>query len=90
TELESNLLHAVMMTSNPQIFYWNAASLKIMKSVQNWRKTGIPVCYTLDAGPNVHVICPISETEKIIQKLNHFSQVNKIIIADPGGETRIF
>ena len=57
-ELDSDMMHAVMMTSTPALHYWMPASLVVMDCVRRWRMEGLPVCYTVDAGPNVHVICP--------------------------------
>ncbi len=57
-ETDSNAMHAVMMTSQPPLLYWQPASLTVMQSVLKWRASGIPICYTLDAGPNVHCLCP--------------------------------
>src|SRR5579859_2322854 len=56
-ELDSNIMHSVMMTSVPALFYWQPATLSIMASVREWRAEGIEVLYTIDAGPNVHCIC---------------------------------
>ena len=64
-ELDSNMLHAVMMTSNPALFYWQAATLTVMQAVQEARTNGLPVCYTIDAGPNVHVITEATETNRV-------------------------
>ena len=49
-------MHAVMITSSPPLLYWLPATLAILQAVPNWRKSGLPVCYTIDAGPNVHVL----------------------------------
>ena len=83
-ELDSNLMHAVMMTSTPPLFYWEPQSLEVMRAVRRWRGQGIPVCYTLDAGPNVHVICLSSVSEKIKNNLVQMSSIQRIIIAKPG------
>ena len=83
-ELDSNLMHAVMMTSTPPLFYWEPQSLEVMRAVKRWRGQGIPVCYTLDAGPNVHVICLSSVSEKIKNNLVQMSSIQRIIIAKPG------
>ena len=88
SELESNLMHAVMMTSRPALMYWEAASLHIMKEIQNWRKTGLEVFYTLDAGPNVHAICSKSSKEIIQQRLNKIPDIENVICSEPGGKTR--
>ena len=57
-ELDSNLMHAVMITQSPPLLYWQPATLAVMHAVQEWRGQGLAACYTIDAGPNVHVICP--------------------------------
>ena len=71
-EADSDLMHAVMMTSNPALFYWKPATLRVMDSVRNWRAAGIPVFYTIDAGPNVHVI---TYREKMLKELEGVSDV---------------
>ncbi len=74
-EEDSNLMHAVMMTSQPPLFYWDPLSLVIMKAVRRWRQQeGIPVCYTLDAGPNVHCICLASEADAVSGRLLALSE----------------
>ena len=49
-EADSNLMHAVMLTSNPPIIYWEPITLAIMKSIRRWRAEDLPVCFTIDAG----------------------------------------
>ncbi|MGD0709437.1 MAG: diphosphomevalonate decarboxylase, partial [Anaerolineaceae bacterium] len=70
TELDSNLMHAVMMTSTPALFYWHPETLAVMKAVTAWRQSGLPVCYTIDAGPNVHVICIAEVASKVATRLS--------------------
>jgi diphosphomevalonate decarboxylase len=88
-ELDSNLMHAVMMTSTPPLFYWQPASLAIMKQVSQWRQKGLPVCYTLDAGPNVHVLCPESVSAQIRSMLLAMPDVRQVLRAAPGGPARL-
>ena len=91
-EMDSNLMHAVMMTSRPPLFYWKPASLIIMEQVRRWRQNeGIPVCYTLDAGPNVHCLCLSSAVERVRENLLGLSVTQDIRVASVGkGVTRIF
>jgi diphosphomevalonate decarboxylase len=42
-ELDSNLMHAIMLTSTPPLLYWQPATLGIMHLVQNLRQAGLPV-----------------------------------------------
>lgn len=84
TELDSNLMHAVMMTSDPPLFYWLPESLLIMQRVREWRRDGLDVCYTLDAGPNVHCICTSACVNDVKQLLTSLSGVKQVLTAFPG------
>jgi len=84
-ELDSNLMHAVMMTSNPPLFYWEPASITIMKAIPEWRKAGIEACYTLDAGPNVHVICTTSSAGEVQKRLSDVPEVLNVLASTVGG-----
>jgi diphosphomevalonate decarboxylase len=88
-EQDSNLMHAVMMTSQPALFYWEPASLALIKAVKGWRAGGIPAAYTLDAGPNVHVICEGSAAGEVQRRLQDFPGVRQVLAARPGGPARI-
>ncbi len=89
TELDCNMMHAVMMTSNPPLLYWSAATLEVMHAVQQWRATGLPVCYTIDAGPNVHVLCPKAYTSQVVAALTDLPGVQEVLPAAPGGSARL-
>lgn len=66
TESEALQLHALMMCSNPSYILMKPNTLRIIEGVRNFRsETHIPLCFTLDAGPNVHLLYPESETENV-------------------------
>ena len=88
-ELDSDMMHAVMMTSTPALHYWNPASLGVMSAVCQWRDEGLSVCYTVDAGPNVHVICAEADAQEVQSRLNEIKGVTKVLVAKAGGEARI-
>jgi diphosphomevalonate decarboxylase len=88
-EHDSNLMHAVMMTSRPPLFYWLPPTLRIMEQIRYWRDEGLQVCYTLDAGPNVHCICVRKDTAKVSAKLKAMSEVLDILTASPGGGAQV-
>lgn len=87
-ELDSNMMHAIMMTSRPSILYWQPVTFTVMDAVINWRKSGLPVCYTIDAGPNVHVITQSEYALQVISQLNQVEGVQQILTARPGGAAR--
>ena len=66
TESEALQLHALMMCSNPSFILMKPNTLSIINEIRGFREeTKIPLCFTLDAGPNVHLLYPESEAEKV-------------------------
>jgi diphosphomevalonate decarboxylase len=88
-EQDSDLMHAVMMTSNPPLLYWQSATVAVMHAVRSWRKTGLPVCYTIDAGPNVHVICLENIAGQVVELLYKIPGVTQVLSATPGGPAHL-
>jgi diphosphomevalonate decarboxylase len=88
-ELDSDMMHAVMMTSSPALHYWKPASLEVMNRVRQWRMDGIPACYTVDAGPNVHIICTETESQMIEKRLRETGGVENVLVARAGGPAKI-
>jgi diphosphomevalonate decarboxylase len=88
-ELDSDMMHAVMMTSQPQLFYWKPATLAVMAAVRSWRRDGLQVAYTIDAGPNVHVICPRAEMAQVASLLHKLDGVDDVLQARVGGPARL-
>jgi diphosphomevalonate decarboxylase len=89
TEVDSNLMHAVMMTSVPPLFYWQPATLAVMQAVRAARAKGLSVCYTIDAGSNVHVICIGASTEKTVRLVGSIPGVREVRLAKVGGPARL-
>ena len=66
TESEALQLHALMMCSNPSYILMKPNTLNLINKIREFREeTKIPLCFTLDAGPNVHLLYPESEAEKV-------------------------
>jgi diphosphomevalonate decarboxylase len=58
-EHEALSLHALMMSSRPGYTLMHPNTIPVLERVREFRKqTGIPVGFTLDAGPNVHLLFP--------------------------------
>lgn len=58
-EAEALQLHEMMATSNPPYHLMEDNTLKIIELVKKFRhNSGTPLCFTLDAGPNVHLLYP--------------------------------
>jgi diphosphomevalonate decarboxylase len=88
-ELDSDIMHSVMMTSNPPLMYWQAATVDIFHAVREWRASGLPAGYTVDAGANVHVICLGDHAEEAEKRLRDIPGVSNVLVAGVGGAAKI-
>jgi diphosphomevalonate decarboxylase len=65
-EDEALMLHGLMMTSDPSYILIKSKTLQIIESIREFRsKNNIPVCFTLDAGANVHVLFPDRYSDRV-------------------------
>jgi diphosphomevalonate decarboxylase len=88
-EQDSNLMHSVMCTSKPELVYWTEITLKVIQAVNDLRKHGVTAAYTLDAGPNVHVITVRSSLAAVKMQLESLAGVMRIVVAPIGREARL-
>ena len=90
-EQDALAMHAVMMTSAPPLFYWRPATLAVMRAVRAWRADGLAVAFTIDAGPNVHCLCPAASASKVETLLRAQSLrsagVERVLTSSVGGPT---
>ena len=89
SERDCLLMHAVMMTSTPPLLYWEPASIALVKGVKAWREEGIPCFCTLDAGPNVHILCPSEAADEIRSRVERVPGVKDIRSSGPGGKAAL-
>jgi diphosphomevalonate decarboxylase len=65
-ENEALTLHALMMASNPSYILLQPGTLDVIRLVRQFRKdTNTPLYFSLDAGPNPHLLYPLSEKNKV-------------------------
>ncbi len=70
-ENEALSLHGLMMSSNPGYLLMEHHTMLIIEKIRNFRsETKIPVCFTLDAGPNVHLLYPYQYRQQVLQLIN--------------------
>ena len=89
-EDEALTLHALMMASNPSFLLLKPNSLAIIERIREWRaETGHPVFFTIDAGPNIHLLYPedlfTDVRGSLIEDLKEFCQ-DGLTIADFVGD----
>ncbi|WP_343623281.1 diphosphomevalonate decarboxylase [Flavobacterium lindanitolerans] len=71
-ESEALTLHAMMLTSMPYYILMKPNTLEIINRIWKFRnETNIPVCFTLDAGANVHILYPENVREEVLELIKN-------------------
>ena len=85
-EADALAMHGVMMTSAPSLLYWQPGTLEVLHAVRAWREEeGVPVYFTIDAGPNVHLICEADTAAEVERRLRPLPAVRRVLTSGPGG-----
>ena len=71
-------LHALMLSTRPALLYWNAATVASMHAVRDLRASGIPVYFTIDAGPQLKAICGPEDAEAVAAALASVAGVEEV------------
>lgn len=84
TEHSAMKMHGSMLGAETPIIYFEPDSIKAIRAVRALREQGI-LCYvTMDAGPNVKVLCRLSEAGKIKEMLREYFSEEQLLISGPG------
>lgn len=71
-EEEALSLHAMMLSSDPGYFLINQNTINIINKIRHYREqTQTSICFTLDAGPNIHLLYPESVKSTVQQFINN-------------------
>lgn len=84
TEANSLKMHATTLAATPPFTYWSPDSLKAMNSVRRIRNEGTPCYFTMDAGPNVKVLCQKQDVSIILEKLSDEFASEQLTVAYAG------
>ena len=77
-------LHALMMSTLPALLYWNAATMAVIHVVRELRASGIPVYFTIDAGPQVKALCLPEHARAVADALGRVAGVHETRISALG------
>lgn len=78
-ETEAVELHLVAMSSEPPVFYWSPGTIRVMEEIRRLRAGGVRAYYTIDAGPNVHVVCAPADEERVAARLRELTPVRDVL-----------
>ena len=80
-ESEALTLHALMMSSTPSYTLLEPNTLEVINRIHDFRReTGTPVYFTLDAGPNIHLLYP----DSVAETTKHFIRERLLPYCDEG------
>ena len=82
-------MHALALSSKPGLLYWNGTTVNLIHKIRSLREKGIPVFFTIDAGPQVKAICATEYAEKVKSVLNEENNVKRVIETHIGGDAVI-
>ena len=83
-EADALAMHGVMMTSEPSLLYWQPGTLEVLHAARAWREEGVPVYFTIDAGPNVHLICEADAAAEVERRVSALPAVQRVLTSGPG------
>ena len=65
--------------------YWNATTLECMEAVRDMQADGIPVFFTIDAGPQLKAVCDPSAAAAVRERLEATPGVEAVMVTGIGG-----
>lgn len=86
TVAEHNCLkmHAVTLAARPGLIYWNPATLAVIDEVRALRDGGIEAYFTIDAGPQVKILCPLDQRAVVAEQIARVAGVERTLLSQPG------
>jgi diphosphomevalonate decarboxylase len=88
-EKSMSAMHGCSLAAQPPLMYWNRRTQQIVRRVGEWRDDGLQAFSTVDAGPNVHIICKPEHREQLLGRLNEFGEAASISVSEIGAGARI-
>ncbi len=82
-------MHAVMMSAEPGLIYWNGGTIEGIHRVREMRHQGIPVFFTIDAGPQLKAICLPEYEQQVRDALTDTPGVLNVLTSKLGKGARI-
>ena len=86
TERSCLKMHGLMLSSDPGLLYWNSTTVELIHHVRRLRAGGVPVCFTIDAGPQVKIICPMDRLQEVAASLEGIDGVVDVFESALGGD----
>lgn len=80
-------MHATMQTSTPPLLYWQPGTVAALREVFALRQAGIGAWATMDAGPQVKVLCETSVADRVSDALQRVAR--RVVVLHPDEGARL-
>jgi diphosphomevalonate decarboxylase len=77
-------MHAVSMAARPSILYWTPATVAVIQRVIELRQEGIDAYFTIDAGPQLKVLCLQQQRTTVAEEIGRVPGVRRVLLSAPG------
>ena len=82
-------MHAVMLSTRPPLIYWTPATLACLQRVRELRAAGVPVFFTIDAGPQLKAVCLPEAASEVAAALAAIDGVRNVLRSPLGAGARL-
>ncbi|MER6671761.1 diphosphomevalonate decarboxylase [Streptomyces sp. NPDC000983] len=82
-------MHATMLAARPAVRYLSPATLTVLDAVLRLRGDGVPAYATMDAGPNVKVLCRRPDADRVAEAVRAAAPGSRVLVAGPGPGVRL-
>ncbi|MCG8433678.1 MAG: diphosphomevalonate decarboxylase, partial [Gammaproteobacteria bacterium] len=82
-------MHGSALAAQPGLLYWNGATVDCLNAVRAMRANGVPVFFTVDAGPQVKAVCEPAYRDRVADSLRAVSGVQDVLATELGEGARL-
>ncbi|GAA2102294.1 diphosphomevalonate decarboxylase [Actinomadura alba] len=82
-------MHATMLAARPAVRYLSPATLSVLDGVLRLREDGVPAYATMDAGPNVKVLCHRADAARVAETVRGAAPGCSVVTARRGPGARL-
>lgn len=84
SELNAMRMHALTLSSDPAFTYFNGQTIELLEKVKELRANNVNCYATVDAGPNIKVLCQSKDLNQIITVFSQLIGPENVIATEPG------
>lgn len=77
-------MHAASLAARPALIYWTPATVAVIHRVRELRADGLEAYFTIDAGPQVKILCRAPDRSRVAEEIARVPGVRRLLLSAPG------